>query len=818
MRSPLFSIIITTVDRPQLLQDAARSVLGQSLPDFELIVVNDGGPDLDPLLENLDPLHRVAQLRLPGRSGPGRARNAGIRRAVGQFLCFLDDDDLYHPDHLATLHRELVISPDALVYADAVVHHEIIDGSTRRIVNSAAPWQHELFIKQRLWIHNFIPVQVFAVRREALLAVGGFDEELRAFEDWDLLLKLAAHQDFIHIPRVTSEIRMRPQSGAHRSQSVKTDRSEPEIIEQLYARHGDLGDPLIRAGRAFVRGNGFASGPDFLIVDTSETDLAYRAWLPHHTPDTAALAHAPDSMLLIVIAPAGHESWLAATTASFAALPDNCRLVVVGEAPLRQSIATLPAGHDSRRSLRPVATLDDFVGLTTALNEIIAEAGEKWVAILPAGATLDASTGSLLAACAAVDERRRAIYCDHDQAILPQDIRARPSFKPDFDPELLCAQDYIGPALWIRRDELLALGPLQPFPDNWLHDALWRLYDRAGAAAIGHLTEPLLHLPVGGVDSPLALAARQAVVEQHLARAGQGGRVGAGPVAGSFAIDYPLPAPAPRLSLIVWADGDGADAAARCLNSLLRRAAYPDLEIIDATGTVALDGALTTLSALAATRGATIWQLPPATDANTSAAAKMNAAAQLASGDYLLFLRASTENLQPNWLSALVQQAARPGIGAVGARLIGPDGKLVAGATVLGLQGCAATAFLGMPYQAPGYLNRAQLAQSVSAISRRCLMLRSETFAAVGGFNAASYPDAHADTDLCLRLGERGLSILWQPATLVADHAPAECLEATAACAHLQRDWGNRLAADPAHNRNLSRQRTDLAVPCLPTE
>jgi GT2 family glycosyltransferase len=812
MSVPLFSIIVTTVDRPQLLRDAIGSALGQSLPDFELIVVNDGGPDLDPLLENLDPLHRVAQLRLPGRSGPGRARNAGMQKARGEFVCFLDDDDLYHPEHLATLHQGLVANPEALVYADAVVHHEVIDGGTRRIVNSAAPWQHELFIKQRLWIHNFIPVQVFAVRRRALLAVGGFDEELRAFEDWDLLLKLAAQQDFIHIPRVTSEIRMRPQSGAHRSQSVKSDRSEPEIIEQLYARHGDLCDPLVRAGRAFVRGNGFASGPDFLIVDASETDLAYRAWLPRHTPDAAALAHAPDSMLLIVITPTGHESWLAATAASFAALPDNSSLVVVGETPLLPP--TIPAAHDPRVSTRPIATLDDFVGLTAVLNDIVAEAGEKWVAILPAGATLDAGTGSLLAACAAADERRRAIYCDHDQAIVPQDIRARPSFKPDFDPELYCAQDYIGPALWIRRDALRDLGPLQPFPGNWLHDALWRLYDRAGAAAIGHLDEPLVHLPIGGVDHPLALAARQAVVEQHLARAGQGGRVVASPVAGSFAIDYPLPAPAPRLSVIVWADGNDAGDAARCIDSLLRNVACPGLEIIDATG-----GAQAVPAELAANQGATIHRLPPLTDAtgaaNTSAA--MNAAAKLATGNFLIFLRASTESLQPDWLSALVRQAARADIGAVGTRLIGPDGTLVAGATVLGLQEGAATAFLGLSYQAPGYLDRQQLVQCVSAVSRRCLMLRREAFAAVGGFNAVNYPDRHADTDLCLRLGERGLRVLWLPATVVADHVATERPDARAVD-QLRRDWSRRLAADPAYNRNLSRQRTDFAVPRPPAE
>lgn len=795
MSAPTFSIIITTVDRPALLLDAVNSVLSQTCEDFELIVVNDGGPALDGLLGQRDP--RLVLLRLPGKSGPGRARNQGVAIARGRYIGFLDDDDLFHADHLATLLAALSINPEALVYSDAVVFHEIIEAGTRRLVNQATPWLHTLFIRQRLWIHNFIPVQTFAVSRAAFLAVGGFDEDLRAFEDWDLLLKLAAGLEVIHIAKTTSEIRMRPEAGGHRSQSVKTDRSEPAIIEQLYERHGDLGDPLVREGRQRLRQSGFAHGPEFLIVDSTPAGIAYQAWLAGHPPVPSATTEPGAALLFLIMAGADQAAWLSATLASFSCLTGSRhRLVIFAAGPM----TTEQTPPDPRVSWQALASLDDFAGLTQAFNDAIARHDCDWVSILPAGSTFEADLAVRLSA----HDDQAVLYTDHDRIIHPQAIRTQPSFKPDFNLDLLCAEDYIGPAIWARRREILRLGGLQPFPGLWLQEILWRLADQTGHRAIGHLTDPLLHLPAGDTTPPIQEAARQALIEQHLARSHTGARAMPGLLPSTLRLEYPLPAEAPLVSIIVTAPPDRLQLA-RCLASLLEKTDYPAFEILIAAPTDRPSEAQ--CQALGAARGIKL-QAPPLPAGCTPATAR-NRLAAVAGGSLLAFLAGSCEIVQPDWLSSLLRHALRPEVGAVGARLLGPDGTVAGGGLILGLGNGAGPAFAGQLYRDPGYMNRLQLPHELSAVSGRCLLVRGATFRDAGGFSADDFPDRHADTDFCLRLGASGRLVVWNPEAVVADHAPAD--DAAATLALLQR-WGPLLAEDPAYNLHLSLQRSDFIV------
>ncbi|MGE5470060.1 MAG: glycosyltransferase family 2 protein [Bacteroidota bacterium] len=789
MSAPTFSIIITTVDRPALLLDAVNSVLAQTCTDFELIVVNDGGPDLDPLLGQLDP--RLVLLRLPGKSGPGRARNRGAAIASGRFIGFLDDDDLFHPEHLAILLAALESAPEAVVYSDAVVFHEVIENGVRRLVNRATPWQHVLFIRQRLWIHNFIPVQTFAVSLQSFLAVGGFDEDLRAFEDWDLLLKLAARHDFIHLPKTTSEIRMRPEAGGHRSASVKDDRSEAAIIEALYQRHGDLGDPLIREGRQRVRQSGFISGPDFLVVDSNAAGLAYQTWLARHPAKTTGSAEPATALLLLVTSAPDKASWLDATLASFAQLRGKHHRLVVFANTASAAEAAFPKSPDPRIRRQAVSSLDDHAGLCLAFNEAIVRHDGDWVAILPAGSTLDADLADRLATFSTA----AAVYTDHDCIIHPQGIRCQPAFKPDFNPDLLAAEDYIGPALWLRREEILDRGGLQPFPGLGLQEILWRIAETAGADAIGHLAEPLLHLPAGEAPPPIQQAARQVVVEQHLARRQTGARVSAGPLADTLHIEYPLPT-TPLVSIVVTAPAEPA-LLLRCLNNLREKTDYSTYEILLAVP--AGSPLIAECLALAAFGGHTVRA--PAIPAGSSLAAARNHAAAAARGSLLAFIAGSTEIVQPDWLASLVRHALRPEVGAVGARLLAPDGTVSGGGLILGAGGGAGPAFAGQTYRAPGYLNRLQLVHNLSAISGRCLLVGTALFRETGGFAAADFPDRHADTDFCLRLGEQGRLIVWNPQAVLADHAAADNPEATPA---LLRRWGHRLTDDPAYNHHLS--------------
>ena len=104
--APLVSIIVPTHNRPRLLCEALKSILGQTMQDFEIIVVNDAGLDITPWVRPLDQSGRIRLLRHPHNRGLAAARNTGLRAARGKYIAYLDDDDLFYPQHLEVLVEE----------------------------------------------------------------------------------------------------------------------------------------------------------------------------------------------------------------------------------------------------------------------------------------------------------------------------------------------------------------------------------------------------------------------------------------------------------------------------------------------------------------------------------------------------------------------------------------------------------------------------------------------------------------------------------------------------------------------------------------
>lgn len=127
-RAPLVSVVLTTYNRASLLVRAVRSVLAQTLGDFELIVVNDAGEDVAALLAGFaDP--RVVHVCHAVNRGQGAARNTALRLARGEYVAYLDDDDQYYPEHLETLAAALAAGRADLVYADDYCAYErLVDG------------------------------------------------------------------------------------------------------------------------------------------------------------------------------------------------------------------------------------------------------------------------------------------------------------------------------------------------------------------------------------------------------------------------------------------------------------------------------------------------------------------------------------------------------------------------------------------------------------------------------------------------------------------------------------------------------------------
>ena len=186
------SVIVRTKDRPALLAEAIASIRATGYP-AEIVVVNDGGAK-----PAVDGVTLVEHETSRGRS---EAANAGVRAAKNDYIAFLDDDDLYYPEHLSTLANASRGSNAAAWYSDAV--SAFIDGESRESMRIYA----RDFDRELLLVDNYIPLPTLLFRRSDVLDAGGFDAAFDLFEDWDFLIRLAQRGEFVHVPRITCEIR-----------------------------------------------------------------------------------------------------------------------------------------------------------------------------------------------------------------------------------------------------------------------------------------------------------------------------------------------------------------------------------------------------------------------------------------------------------------------------------------------------------------------------------------------------------------------------------------------------------------------------------
>ncbi len=202
---PLVSVIIPTFNRPHLLKEAVQSVLDQTYRNLEAIVVNDAGVDVRALVESYgDP--RLRYHSNHRRSGLASARNQALSLASGKYIAYLDDDDIYYPSHVETLVEALEGSDYKVAYADAFRTVQLKQGD-EWVRCSKDLLYHYDFSRDLLFARNYIPILTVMHHRECLDKVGYFDQNLPLLEDWDMLIRMASHYEFLHIKRVTGEFR-----------------------------------------------------------------------------------------------------------------------------------------------------------------------------------------------------------------------------------------------------------------------------------------------------------------------------------------------------------------------------------------------------------------------------------------------------------------------------------------------------------------------------------------------------------------------------------------------------------------------------------
>ena len=198
------SIIIRTYNRPDLLNEALKSLTQQTYPELEVIIVNDEGESVDAIVDSFQSqFSKVIYCPLSENTGRSHAANKGLQAATGDFILFLDDDDIILPEHISVLVKSLSDNPQ---YRVAYTGTKVEKPDDSFIMSD--PYDIAL-----LRFGNFLPIHSVLFKRD-LLSLVSFDETLELYEDWDFWLQIAIHADFLHInDHVTAIYRSLGDSG-----------------------------------------------------------------------------------------------------------------------------------------------------------------------------------------------------------------------------------------------------------------------------------------------------------------------------------------------------------------------------------------------------------------------------------------------------------------------------------------------------------------------------------------------------------------------------------------------------------------------------
>lgn len=230
-RSPLVSVIVPTFNRPEQLLEAIQSIEAQTFRRFEIIVVNDAGVDVRPLLQSRIEAGHLRYFLHSQNKGLAATRNTGLREARGQYIAYLDDDDILYPQHLKTLLTAFRDPACFVAYADSYQAEQIVENGVLTTVSRNVLFRDE-FNADRLLVQNYIPVQCIMHRRECLDTCGYFDETFRSHEDLEMWLRYSRLYAFVHIGQFTSEFRTRLNEGLSASKARMI-----ESLRQVYRKH-----------------------------------------------------------------------------------------------------------------------------------------------------------------------------------------------------------------------------------------------------------------------------------------------------------------------------------------------------------------------------------------------------------------------------------------------------------------------------------------------------------------------------------------------------------------------------------------------------
>ncbi|NES04402.1 MAG: tetratricopeptide repeat protein [Okeania sp. SIO2F4] len=411
------------------------------------------------------------------------------------------------------------------------------------------------------------------------------------------------------------------------------------------------------------------------------------------------------------------------------------------------------------------------------------------------------------------------IYSDEDK-LTSQGKLTQPYFKPDWCPDSFLSRMYTGHLCIYRRELLEKLNGFRVgYESSYEYDLILRLTEVS--QKIFHIPKVLYHNRIS--ENPLEInqtiseeTAKKALT-QALARRGEIGKIYSVPNhPGFYQVRYQISDK--KLVSIIIPTRNLGNILDRCLESIFTKTTYPNYEVIVIDNGSDEPETLSIIEEWKKKQPERFKSYELNIPFNFS---KLNNfAVEKAEGDYLLFLNNDTEVKTADWLEAMVEQAQREKIGAVGALLLYPDNTIQHAGVVLGMRSVADHSHRGFSPTNAGYKGQIISINNYSAVTAACLMCRREVFEQIGGFDE-ELAVAFNDVDLCLKMLHKGYQNIYLPHAVLYHHeSKSRGVENTGQkqlrfqkeIKDMKQRWKHLIDEDPCYNPHLTRQQEDFSL------
>jgi len=555
------------------------------------------------------------------------------------------------------------------------------------------------------------------------------------------------------------------------------------------------------------------------LKGAADSKPAYARWLESRTlwprdierlrTLSRALAFRPTFSVIVATYDTAEQHLRAALDSVFEQTYDNWELCVADDASPQPHIRRILQEYAARDARVKLTFRDENGHISRATNSALDLASGDFVCLLDHDDLLTPDALFEMALLLNMHPDADFIYSDEDKLDDATGQFVDPYFKPDWCPDSFLSRMYTAHLGVYRRSLVQELGGMREgFEGSQDYDLVLRLVERTNR--IHHIPKVLYHWRIHAKSTaaqmeakPYAVQAGQRAISEAIERRGQPGAVLAlSDCPGTYIVRYHI-GYGGTVMICVSAGSDVTNLE-RCVQSIFSNCHYADFEVV----VIPESSNPKTLECCRRLAAAEPRIKFSDHESRSNSARVRNDIIRNSNASYVIFLDDDTEVVTPDWITAFVEQAQRPTIGAVGPLIIGPDGNVRQAGLIIGTDQIVASGHRSFPRDAFGYFSTLRSINNFSAFSGACMMVRREAFLRVGGLDEQLTLD-YGDIDLCLRLRRSGFDNVFLPHVVLIEHTKPDAPDRPIKHAGPEFDlmrmrWRAHEVEDPCYNPNLA--------------